>query len=420
MSLNFARRGGWQRNLLVVWLSQFMSMVSFSAAYTFIPFYFEQLGVTGQNELSRYVSYFAAAGNLTFCIFAPIWGLLADVYGRRMMLLRANFGAAALVPLMAVISSPDLLVCHRLLLGALTGTVTAAQTLVLSTTPTQNRSFALGSLASALFGGMMCGQFLGGNFVAAYGFDAAFFGGGVLLFLSGLLILGFARENFERTESLAHRLRRIPVGLPRFGVIWYLLFLFLYMGLAREFDGPFLPLLVKEVMNGSPEALRWSGWISAACSLAGVISGLVIGFLADRTPLLRLAGVVISIAGVMRIMQSFAPTVEVLMFERVAMVLAAGGMEPLFQAWLAASTRESEHGLYFGWAACAKAVGWICGSLLGGQAAQLFGGVRGVFFVSGLMYFVTIVIMNFTAHRVAPPNVSGDDRRRRTDRTAAG
>ena len=136
----------WRRNLWVVWLSQFLSMLSFSASYTFIPFYFEQLGVPNES-LGRYVALFAAGGNLTFAVCAPLWGMLADVYGRRMMLLRANFGAALLIPLMGVISNPDLLLLHRLLIGALAGTVTAAQTLIISTTPREHRSFALGALA---------------------------------------------------------------------------------------------------------------------------------------------------------------------------------------------------------------------------------------------------------------------------------
>ena len=218
--------GSWQRNLAVVWLSQFISMASFSSAYTFMPFFFRQLGVTGDEELSHYVALFSVAGNLTFCIFAPIWGMVADVYGRRMMLIRANFGGALLMPLLAVITSPDLIIVHRLFLGALTGTVSAAQTLIISTTPKEHRSFALGAIASALFGGMMAGQFLGGGLVQRFGFNWTFAGSGVLLFVSGMLVLIWGRENFTRTETLRERVRSIRWRIPRFGVIWYLMVLF--------------------------------------------------------------------------------------------------------------------------------------------------------------------------------------------------
>ena len=90
--------------------------------------------------------------------------------------------------------------------------------------------------------------------------------------------------------------------------------------------------------------------------------------------------IVIVIAGVMRIVQSFSSDVIQLLVERSLMVLAAGGIEPLLQSWLAGVTPEREHGSFFGWAACFKSVGWMLGALSGGFTASLLGGVRGVFF----------------------------------------
>ena len=78
----------------------------------------------------------------------------------------------------------------------------AAQTLLISTTPKEHRSFALGTIASALFGGMMAGQFLGGDYVMLFGFHSAFLASGGLLFVSGLLVLLGVRANFERRESV--------------------------------------------------------------------------------------------------------------------------------------------------------------------------------------------------------------------------
>lgn len=395
---------GWRWNLFIVWLSQFISMASFSSAYTFMPFYFKTLGVTGEQELSYYVALFSVAGNLTFCIFAPVWGMVADVYGRRMMLIRANLGGALLMPMLAVISSPDLIIVHRLFLGALTGTVSAAQTLIISTTPKEQRSFALGAISSALFGGMMAGQFLGGGFVERFGFSTTFFVSGVCLFASGLLVWVFGRENFVRRESMGEHLRNIRWRIPRFGLVWYLMVLFICLGLAREFDNPFLPQLVMEVMNHSKEALSWSGWISGFCSLAGVASGLLLGYLAGKLPFIRVLVIAIVIAAFLRMLQSTSHHVIGLLIERSLMILAIGGVEPLLQSWLAGVTPEREHGSFFGWAACAKAVGWISGAYLGGCVAGGFGSVRYVFFGSGILFLLLVPLIVFTA-RMIPPRI---------------
>ena len=251
----------------------------------------------------------------------------------------------------------------------------------------------------------MAGQFLGGGLVQRFGFNWTFAGSGVLLFVSGMLVLIWGRENFTRTETLRERVRSIRWRIPRFGVIWYLMVLFICLGLAREFDNPFLPQLVMEIMDHSPDALSWSGWISGFCSLAGIVSGLLLGFLAGRLPFIRVLVAAIVIAAVLRIVQSMSHHVAGLLVERSLMILAIGGVEPLFQAWLAGATPEREHGSYFGWAACAKAVGWISGAYLGGIVAGWFGTVRYVFFGSGLLFLLLVPLIVATA-RIVPPKIA--------------
>ena len=111
------------------------------------------------------------------------------------------------------------------------------------------------------------------------------------------------------------------------------------------------------------------------------------------------------IAAVLRIVQSMSHHVAGLLVERSLMILAIGGVEPLFQAWLAGATPEREHGSYFGWAACAKAVGWISGAYLGGIVAGWFGTVRYVFFGSGLLFLLLVPLIVATA-RIVPPKIA--------------
>ena len=87
----------WQRNLFYVWLSQFLSIMGFGFAMPFVPFYMQDLGVTDPVRLKIWVSIFAGATPLMIAISAPLWGRMADRYGRRLMLLRANFCAAVIL-----------------------------------------------------------------------------------------------------------------------------------------------------------------------------------------------------------------------------------------------------------------------------------------------------------------------------------
>jgi len=102
----------WKKNLVVIWISQFLSLMGFTFAMPFTPFYMQELGVTDPDELKIWVALFATAAPMSLAVFAPIWGMVADRYGRRPMLLRANFGAAVFLALMGSVDSVGLLVAR--------------------------------------------------------------------------------------------------------------------------------------------------------------------------------------------------------------------------------------------------------------------------------------------------------------------
>ena len=394
-------RSFWLRNTILITVSQFFAQLAFSSAMTFIPFYFKELGVTEHRALSLYVAVFSIAGNVSFCLCSPLWGALADRYGRKLMLLRSTLGGALLMPLMALISHPALLVVHRFVLGGLVGTVTAAQTLIITTTPKKHLTLALGSISAGLFAGIMAGQFLGGIAVSKWGFFTTFVWSGILLGVSTVLVL-FCKEDFH-APATSGKGKILSLKVPRFGREGLLLLLFVAMGFSRDIDGPFLPQLVMEVMHDSKDALLWTGWINGLCALGGMLSGLLLGYAAGRLPLLKVLGAVIFTAGTARILLSFAPSAPVIMGERFVQVLAGGGMEPLFQAWLAGAVLAKDQGRILGWSATARSAGWMTGSLAGGGLAVLFGGVHGLFFVSGLLDLLLIPMMLLISRAVPPP-----------------
>ena len=152
----------WKRNLFFVWLSQILSLAGFGSVIPFIPLYMRNvLGVMDDGERGLWVSAFYFGGQLSFCISTPIWGALADRFGRRVMLLRANLVTACLFPLMAYVPGVIWPVAVRFLISIFSGTVNAAQTLVGSTTPQDHQGFALGTLSSALWSGNLIGYLSG-------------------------------------------------------------------------------------------------------------------------------------------------------------------------------------------------------------------------------------------------------------------
>jgi hypothetical protein len=74
--------------------SHFMAGQFFAGGVRFcaarVPFYFQELGVTGRGALRIWTGLFAAGSGIPLAIAAPVWGSLADRYGRKPMSLRAS------------------------------------------------------------------------------------------------------------------------------------------------------------------------------------------------------------------------------------------------------------------------------------------------------------------------------------------
>ena len=82
----------WKQNLFVIWLSQFLAMVGFGCCMPFIPLLLkENLHIDDENLRGVYVSIYYLAAMVSLCIATAVWGMLADRFGRKLMLLRASY-----------------------------------------------------------------------------------------------------------------------------------------------------------------------------------------------------------------------------------------------------------------------------------------------------------------------------------------
>ena len=206
-------RDSWQRNLICMWLSQLLVNTGFSAAFSFIPLYLGEAKFQLADTAARgyYTSRFYFFGMLAYAIFTPIWGALADRWGVKIMLYRGSFVTALVYPLMGITSSVHWLLALRFMTGALSGTTIAAQMLLVKTTPNERQGYALGVLGTAIWGGTLIGDVLGGLVVYRFGYTATFMLCGALFFISGLFVVYYKR-NWQ--EGKVDRKTLFPVHLP--------------------------------------------------------------------------------------------------------------------------------------------------------------------------------------------------------------
>nr|WP_217424619.1 MFS transporter [Nitrogeniibacter mangrovi] len=111
----------WRRNLAVCVFGSFTTLVSLTMLLPFLPLYVAQMGETTEAGV---VQWSALAFGATFfgtAITAPVWGRLADRYGRKPMLVRAAIGMAVVMSLIGLAHSVIELVLLRLAAGLVGG-----------------------------------------------------------------------------------------------------------------------------------------------------------------------------------------------------------------------------------------------------------------------------------------------------------
>jgi DHA1 family multidrug resistance protein-like MFS transporter len=389
----------WKREFALVWISQFISVAGFAFCLPFAPFYIQELGVTDPVKLKVWVSIFAAVTPLSLAVFAPIWGAVADRYGRRLMLLRANLSAAIILALMGVTDSVIVLVGLRFLQGMLTGTVTAAQAMVSAQTPEHRSGLVLGTLSAAMFSGAMAGALAGGVFAHTFGYRLTFVAAGALLLVATLLVLFGTREEFVRpTEKEIEALERDRPPLGRLHGVFPILCLITAMATARQFDLAMLPLLVQEIHGTADGVSLWTGGLFAVGGVAGLLAGVLLGHLSDRMNAARIGQWAALGAGLLMIPQGLAHSFLPLFLSRLGMLFCAGGLDPVLQIWLAKTTPVHRRGMIFGWAGTARSIGWVIAPLVSGALASLVS-VRFIYFASSLLFVALIPFIGAIVRR---------------------
>ena len=395
-------RKTWKRHLCVIWSAQFLSAVGFSFGLPFISYLMqEDMGITDQKELAYWVAAFSAACPLTMMFFSPVWGALGDRYGRKKMLLRSYVGGAIAIGLISVARTPVELVALRVIQGAFCGTMSASQALVSTQTPDEHTGFALGALNSAMFSGTIAGAFAGGYVAELAGYRPAFVISALCMVMSFVAVFFFFREYSTPPEGKASGFRGMLHALrPETAQIANLLPILVIMCLvmfSRSFDNSFVPLFVQQLHGGIDGASRITGALSGLCGLAGVVSGFLLGYLADHYPPGRLAVISATSTAVFMLSISFVWGLAALFLLRFATIFMSSGIDPAMQIWLAKKTDERSRGQMFGWASAMRCLGLGLAPLAGGPVVAHLG-IRCIFVAGAVFFVLTAFLVRLAMH----------------------
>jgi len=184
----------WERITWIAAITQFFTMIGFGLSMPFMPLYIQALGVHERSEVALWSGIVQGSAALSMAFIAPVWGALADRYGRKPMLVRSMIGGAVVIATMGYVGDVWQLLGLRIIQGAVTGSQAAAAALVAGIVPAGEAGFALGLIATAVQIGNTVGPAIGGVTVAGLGFRGSFIAGGIMLLIGGLMAVFWIDE----------------------------------------------------------------------------------------------------------------------------------------------------------------------------------------------------------------------------------
>jgi DHA1 family multidrug resistance protein-like MFS transporter len=368
----------WKRNLYVVWVAELLAIAGFSVAFPFLPYYIQELGVTEPGRVELWSGILVAVQGVTMTVFSPIWGSLADRYGRKIMIQRATFGGAAVLAAMAFVQSVEQLALLRAAQGVLTGTVAAAMTLVASGTPRDRTGYALGLLQMAVWLGSSLGPPLGGLIADLWGYRAVFIVTGVLLFVAGVTVWRLVREEFTpvaRGEGAGiggdffagvRLVARTPSLVALFSVR-------ISVRLGTSLVTPILPLFVQSLLASPERVASTTGLITGVAAGSSALSAVLLGRASDRVGFRRMLLVCLAGTALSYVPHFFVTGTGQLLLLQAIQGFSLGGLLAVINAMLANQSPEGRQGAVYGLDASVTSAASAVGPMIGASVAAGLG-----------------------------------------------
>ena len=384
----------WKINLISVWFGCFFTGLAISQIIPFLPLYLEQLGVTGGESLSLW-------SGLTFCItfvvsaaVAPLWGSLADLKGRKLMLLRAAFGMGVVILLQAFVTEAWQLLLLRALMGLTSGYIPNAMALVAAQVPRERSGWALSCVSTGQIGGVILGPMRGGLLADWVGLRTVFIVTAALLMVSFLVTLFLIKETGYTPVSKKEKLsgREVFRSLDNPKLMLCLFFTTMVIQMCNGSVNPILTLFVRELAPTAENIAFLSGVIAALPGVSALLAAPRLGRLGDRigTQRILLATMVISL--LLFVAMSFVTSTTQLGVLRFLLGFADGAMMPAVQTLLVRHSRDNITGRIFGYNQSFMYLGNVAGPLLG-AAVSAVAGFRWVFFATAVVVLINVLFL---------------------------
>ena len=276
----------WRPLLCLYWITSFVEGLGVSLIYAFLPNRLLEVGVASA-DVPHLVGVFGALFFLTGLPIIPLWGVWADKYSRKAVIIRSALVEALVFGVIAASAVPWQLVVGLLLVGFQLGNSGVMMAAIRDATPRHRLGLALGIFAASSplgFGaGPTIGQFMIDGLHLA---SSSVFAFAAVLSLGVAVLLAVASQEVRpevvptgSTLKLAFGAVKSVLSNP---IVRWLFSVYGMVFVGRQMSAQYLTLLVHAVEHTSLAAAGSVGLVLGVATIVGAAISPLGGWVADR------------------------------------------------------------------------------------------------------------------------------------------
>lgn len=383
-------------------LALFLEMTAWGQLLSFTPLFLRQELRLSQDVVPFWTGVLASSSLAVAFPLSPFWGVLADRYSRKAIILRSQLVEAVAYALLALVGDVYQMLGVRLLLGLSFGNVAvmiATQSLV---TPERRLGSAIGTIQMALPLALSVGPLLGSLLINTVGLRGMFAVNSSLALTAAALILFAVREP-PRRDARTSVLTRLKVALGTVAIVppvrWNFVLWFLAYVAASAAD-PYLPIVIAR-LSGERDAATMIGLI---LGLQGLVMGIgtpLAGRLADRVGPPRLIAGALALAIAVALGISLAASLAVVGALVMLRALPLAAIAPSLYTHLAARTPPEQRAAVLALTPMPRNLAMLVGPAAGASASVF--GLATVFWLAAAVYAAALPFSVILGQRPREP-----------------
>jgi MFS transporter, DHA1 family, multidrug resistance protein len=386
----------WRVLLVVFWLTSMVEGLGVSQIFALVPTYLRQMGVP-QDERLAFVGLFSALIFVVGMPLVPLWGVWADKYSRKAVIVRSAIVEAVVFAGVALSREPWQLALSMLLIGFQLGNTGVMLAGIREVTPIRRLGTVMGIFGASTAVGFALGPTLAGVLIDGFGWSVS----GVFWLSSALsvgtaLLVTFGSREVRPVIVPEGRILTLAFGAVK-GVLTdpIVLRIFLIYGvsfLANQMSRPFLPVVVEGVAGTGPGLASAIALVMGTAALVGGLIAPFGGWLGDRVGFRIVLVAALTGGGVVLALMPFVPALPGLASLAVVFAASTATVSAMVFSLLATDVPSERRSATLNLVYLPLYAAGIVGPAVGAAVVQV-GGIPAPFLLGGAVFLTGAVVV---------------------------